>query len=321
MLPSSPLAAIYHVIQQVRETATANASIFQKNEAATRAGLIDPLLRALGWDTANVQLVEPERMVENKQSLDYVLKDANGNIRSVIEAKKLGESLDKLGHVGALIGYAFSLKPKNFFITDGLNWHYYSPTHSHYQPVDTLNLQEADPIEAALLLVQWLDAALSGHGIQVIGSVEKPVATAVIKAAAKPPGPTSKSRATKVDFIEILPLKLVDLPPGQKPKQLRLPNGTVKPVTKWKDILVEVTRLLLATNAHLPVPLPDKAKKKRFLISWGKQPIGASTKLKYQGKDVFVGTNYSAPDCLANAAYIAQLLPANQQTTSLAIQF
>ena len=166
MSSSSPLAAIHHVIQQVRASATADASLFQSNEAATRAALIDPILRALGWDTTNVRLVEPERMVANKQKLDYLLKDFQGKIRSVVEAKKLGESLDKLGHVGALIGYAFSLKPKNFFITDGLNWHYYSPAHSSYEPVETLNLQEANPIEAALQLIQWLDAAHSGHGIQ-----------------------------------------------------------------------------------------------------------------------------------------------------------
>ncbi|MGI4760500.1 MAG: hypothetical protein ACRYF0_07335 [Janthinobacterium lividum] len=61
-----------------------------KNEAATRAVLIDPVLRALGWDTTNLLLVEPERTVENKQSLDYVLKDRSGKIQSVIEAKKLG---------------------------------------------------------------------------------------------------------------------------------------------------------------------------------------------------------------------------------------
>ena len=321
MLSISPLATIYAVIQQVCTNATSNASLFQSNEAATRAALIDPILRALGWDTTDVRMVEPERMVANKQKLDYLLKDSQGNIRSVVEAKKMGESLDKLGHVGALIGYAFSLKPTNFFITDGLNWHYYSPSHSSYEPVATLNLRDANPIEAALQMVQWLDAALSGHGIPTIGKNEKLLANADAKATAKLPKPISKAKKIAPGFIELTQLNLADLLPGQKPKHMQLPNGTVKSIAKWKDILLEISNLLLATNTNLPIPLPDKAKKKRFLISWDKQPVGASTKLNYQGKAVFVGTNYSASDCLANAAYLAQLLPDNQKGASMAIRF
>ena len=330
MLLTSPLVAIYHTIQQVRANATANASIFQKNEAATRAALIDPLLRALGWDTANVRMVEPERMVENKQSLDYVLKDATGNIRSVIEAKKLGESLDKLGHVGALIGYAFSLKPKNFFITDGLNWHYYSPTHSHYQPVNTLNLQEADPIEAALLLVQWLDAAHSGHGILLgISTVgTKPLAPQLkpgrlqqAKPVSKPLPPPKQRALAEAAFTDVSQLHLPGLPAGQKPKQLRLPNGTVKSVSTWKDILLEVCKLVLNTNTQLTIPLPDRAGKKSFLFTVQKPAKGSSTPTSYKGNPLFIYTNYSAAACIANALYALSQLPANQNSVSLAVRF
>ena len=331
MLPSSPLVAIYHAIQQVCANATANAGIFQKNEAATRAALIDPLLRALGWDTTNVQMVEPERTVENKQSLDYVLKDATGGIRSVIEAKKLGESLDKLGHVGALIGYAFSLKPQNFFITDGLNWHCYSPAHSHYQPVATLNLREAPSIEAALQLVQWFDAALSGYGIesettfsQLPTFPKSPPSSAAPRTQPTPPKALSEPttpRTKTVTFTDVSQLHLLNLPPGQKPKQLRLPNGTIKPIVIWKDILLEVCYLVLDTNLRLALPLPDRAGKKRFLFSRTKPETGTSTQASYQGKPVFIGTHYSAADCIGNALYAAQQLPAGQKTTSLAVSF
>ena len=331
MLPSSPLVAIYHAIQQVCANATANAGIFQKNEAATRAALIDPLLRALGWDTTNVQMVEPERTVENKQSLDYVLKDATGGIRSVIEAKKLGETLDKLGHVGALIGYAFSLKPQNFFITDGLNWHCYSPAHSHYQPVATLNLREAPSIEAALQLVQWFDAALSGYGIesettfsQLPTFPKSPPSSAAPRTQPTPPKALSEPatpRTKTATFTDVSQLHLLNLPPGQKPKQLRLPNGAIKPIGVWKDILLEVCQLVLAANPNLPIPFPDKAGKKRALISDNKQPVGASTKVMYNGKSVFIGTNYSAADCIANAIHAAKQLPAKQQSVSLALRF
>ena len=324
---SSPLAAVCHVIRQVQATAAANAVLLRNNEAATRAALIDPVLRVLGWNTADVQVVEPERTVANKQTLDYVLKDAQGKIRSVIEAKKMGESLDKLGHVGALIGYAFSLKPLNFFITDGLNWHCYAPTHSSYEPVATLNLQQAHPVEAALQLVQWLDAAHGGHGMEPVNATTPEhtnpamlpgkLGTLVIKPLLK----TKSSGSKTIDFIDVTQLHLLNLPPNQRPKQLRLPNGAIKPIGFWKDILLEVCQLVLAANPNLPIPFPDKAGKKRALISDNKQPVGASTKVMYNGKSVFIGTNYSAAACIANAIYAAKQLPAKQQSVGLALRF
>lgn len=164
MLTLSPLATLVATLSEVCHQAEQNHVLLSKNEAATRAALIDPILRALGWNTADVRMVEPERTVENKQSLDYVLKSPAGTIQSVVEAKKLGESLDKLGHVGALIGYAFSLKPVSFFITDGLNWHCYSPDHSHYEPTSIIELRADRLLPAALQLLQLLDAAHGGHG-------------------------------------------------------------------------------------------------------------------------------------------------------------
>lgn len=332
MLAASPLATICQVIQKVCATAAANASLFHNNEAATRAALIDPLLRALGWDTSDVRMVEPERTVANKQSLDYVLKDAAGHIRSVIEAKKLGESLDKIGHVGAAIGYAFSLKPKSFFITDGLNWHYYSPAHSNYQPVETLSLLDVDPIKTALGLIQWLDAAQSGYGIQAPDAAPTAVlrrASPLLAGASRPPAKSVAERLSKQkgpalstpEFIDVAQLHLPSLQPGQKPKQLCLPNGAIESVLTWKDILLAVARLVLATNPNLPISFPDKAGKKRFLFSAAKPEIGSSTLTAYRGQPVFICTNYSAADCIANAVYAAQQLPTSQQTASLAVRF
>lgn len=213
----------------------------------------------------------------------------------------MGESLDKLGHVGALIGYAFSLKPLNFFITDGINWHYYSPSHSSYEPVATLNLREADPIEAALQMVQWLDAGLSGHGTSTPNN--KPAEPKQISKSAphqidvETMALEQRSRLTKLkaklatSFTDLTQLHLMSLKPGQKPQQLRLPNGTIKSILTWKDILLETCYLVLETNPELRLPLPDKAGKKRFLFSRAKPELGSSTQASYQGKALFIGTH------------------------------
>lgn len=49
----SPLSNLCEVLRQINDSAAQYQATLKKNEAATRAVLIDPLLRALGWDIAN----------------------------------------------------------------------------------------------------------------------------------------------------------------------------------------------------------------------------------------------------------------------------
>lgn len=327
MPPSSPVAALYQVLQRVHASATAHAGLFQKNEAATRAALIDPVLRALGWDTGNVRMVEPEKSLGNELRVDYLLNDAAGRPYVVIEAKCLGSSLDKYGYVGKILGYALTLNVQTVCITDGLQWHIHSNLQSGKSEPITFTLSESSFLLAANQLIQWLDAAQSGHGLapavasvhnssQPVVPTNKP-ATPVAKPIQKP----KPHKPPVTGFVDVSKLHLLDLPPGQKPKLLRLPNGVIKPISIWKDILLEVCYLVLDANPNLSLPLPDKAGKKRFLLSSTKPALGSSTQAKYQGKPVFIGTHYSAADCIANALYAAAQLPAHQQATTLAVSF
>ncbi|MFC6221683.1 hypothetical protein ACFP2F_00400 [Hymenobacter artigasi] len=330
MSPYSPIAAIYQVLQHVQATAQTNASIFRKNEAATRAALIDPVLRALGWDTANVQMVEPEKTLSNELRIDYLLSDPTGKPWVVVEAKCLDSSLDKYGYVGKILGYALTLNVQTVCITDGITWH----LHTHLQqgksePV-VFSLSEDDLLPAANELIRWLDAAQSGHEISIPQPAKAaaltshaPVTTPskIAKPAAKPLQKPKKLKSEAADFIEVSRLKSLDLPAGQKPRLLRLPNGNVKPITTWKAILLEVCGLVLKTNPNLSIPFPDKAGKKSFLFSAKKPASGSSTLVTYQNQPVFIYTNYSAAACIANALYALQQLPSDQNTTTLAVSF
>ncbi|WP_426058813.1 hypothetical protein [Hymenobacter sp. B1770] len=274
MLAPSPVAAIYQVLQQVQAKAEANAGIFQKNEAATRAALIDPVLRALGWDTSNVRMVEPEKTVSNELRIDYLLNDPTGKPWVVIEAKCLGSSLDKYGYVGKILGYAISLNVHTVCITDGLAWH----LHTHLQngkpePI-VFTLAKNDFLSAANELLRWLDAAQCGHGILPVAeeAIAAPATQTLLtkpvsKQLSKPKQQANQQMQSETAFTNAAQIHQLNLSPGQKPKQLRLPNGTIKPISTWKDILLEVCYLVLATNAHLAMPFPDKAGKKRFLLS------------------------------------------------------
>ncbi|MGY3087960.1 putative type IV restriction endonuclease [Hymenobacter sp. UYAg731] len=325
MSPSSPIAAIYQVLQHVQATAQINASIFRKNEAATRAALIDPVLRALGWDTANVQMVEPEKTLSNELRIDYLLNDPTGKPWVVVEAKCLDSSLDKYGYVGKILGYALTLNVQTVCITDGITWHLHTHLqHGKSEPI-VFSLSEDDLLPAANELIRWLDAAQSGHGISTQqiaqAALTSPEPAAAPNKVAKPLPKLKKLKSESANFVEVSQLKSLDLPAGQKPKLLRLPNGSVKPITVWKDILLEVCRLVLKTNPNLSIPFPDKAGKSRFMFSNNKPEKGSSSLSTYKGKAVFIGTHYNASDCLANALYALQQLPPNQKTTTLAVSF
>ncbi|MGI4821686.1 MAG: hypothetical protein ACRYFV_10805 [Janthinobacterium lividum] len=306
----SPLASLAATLANVCHQAEQNQALLHKNEAATRAALIDPVLRALGWDTADVRMVEPERTVENKQSLDYVLKGPNGTIQSVIEAKKLGESLDKLGHFGALIGYAFSLKPVSFFITDGLHWHCYSPGHSHYEPTSIIELRADGLLPAALQLLQVLDAAHCGYGLSTAAATTSAVPAVITQAS---PAPKQPGAAPAAPAKKYHPLTIDLAGPAKhpsKPQWLRLPDGQEHALKTWKDILVKAAEFVLQAQHNLLLPLPDKAGKKTVLLSWVPPKAGLSfTPLSYQDKTIYLYTNYDVRGVIANALYLFQQLP------------
>ena len=329
MSSSSPIAAIYQVLQHIQANAQVNASIFRKNEAATRAALIDPVLRALGWDTANVQMVEPEKTLGNELRIDYLLKDPSGRPWVVVEAKCLDSSLDKYGYVGKIFGYALTLNVHTVCISDGITWHLHTHLrHGKSEPV-IFSLLENDLLPAANELIRWLDAAQSGHGIQPLQTSipeaprqeSKPASDTSLMPSRPVVKQLSKSKkliAATAEFIDITQLRL---PMEQKPKQLRLPNGSIKPINTWKDILLEVCRLVLETSSQLAIPLADKAGKKSFLLTAQKPAKGSSTLASYKGKTVFIYTNYSAEACIANALYALSQLPLSQKSTTLAVSF
>ncbi len=64
----SPLSNLSDVLAQIKDSANQYQGTLKKNEASTRAVLIDPVLRELGWDTANTYMVEVEKTLEQAQS-------------------------------------------------------------------------------------------------------------------------------------------------------------------------------------------------------------------------------------------------------------
>ncbi|WP_324672346.1 hypothetical protein [Hymenobacter sp. GOD-10R] len=318
---SSPLISLIEVLQSVCQQATDHADLLKKNEAATRAALIDPVLRVLGWDTTNVRMVEPEKTVNTAWRADYALHNSQGEIQLLVEAKALGSNLEKFAVVQQLLGYAFGFGVGSIVMTDGINWHFYN----EFKPGastsnSSFNLLQDGLTHCAFSLISWLDIAHFGF----VSSKEAMSAIAqlpsvLIHPSSDAPSKTGISKNSneaqkfnKLSFVELTQINKLQLQPDQKPTHLRLPDGSVRLLRTWKDVLLESCQFVLIARPDIPIPLPDKAGKKRYLFTLEKPTVGSSTPIVHDNKTVYIYTHYSAKDCIANALYIlSQIKPQN----------
>lgn len=325
----SPLSNLSDVLRQSNSSAKLYQTTLKTNEAATRAVLIDPVIRALGWDTANTHMVEVEKILGQARA-DYALYDRNAAVKIIIEAKALRANLNQPSTIMSLVNYAFTFKLQDIFLTDGLIWHHFT----NFQPGNViankiLDIEHDDPIECAAYLVQWLDAAkfwpeeqtldTLAHQVaqleNIVATLQRELAqlqtvapSAIGRTLSTPAAISARATATGVStFVE---LDQVDTSLGQKPTQLRLPDGTVLKISKWKDILRECCKLTLTSNPAIPIPFPDKSGKKVALFNAVKPAVGISyVTEQYKGQIVYIYVNYDANNCIANALHVLKQVP------------
>ena len=172
MLPSG----LVGVIETLRERIARHRPALSQSEALTRYALIDPLLRELGWDTADPDLVTPEYSVGTKKA-DYALLES-GQVVVFLEAKHLGENLSN--HRSQVAAYASELGIRYPALTNGNEWEVYD--NSQLVPIDqrrilTVSLTGAPPaVNALQLLLLWRPNLASGEPVAarepIIGPVE-----------------------------------------------------------------------------------------------------------------------------------------------------
>ena len=94
------------------------------NEANTKILLIEPMLAALGWDTADVDHVVREWRVFDGTSLDYALKIADRVVLHV-EAKGVSKSLEDKQFIAQTVNYANNEGVVWCVLTNGLAYRVY----------------------------------------------------------------------------------------------------------------------------------------------------------------------------------------------------
>ena len=116
------LDSLQCVIEKLQKTIEAHRSYLAENETRTRQVLIDPLLRELGWDVSDPDMVELEYKV-GQQRADYALI-SNGRRVALIEAKRLGSDLQD-DEIMQVLNYANRAGIGYMIITNGDRWEMY----------------------------------------------------------------------------------------------------------------------------------------------------------------------------------------------------
>ena len=99
--------------------------ISECHEYQTRYTLVDPILKALGWDISDVNQVEVEYKTDWGR-VDYALLESpDGGPAIAIEAKGLWTNLDSATIQRQILSYAEGMRKGYLVLTDGETWQVY----------------------------------------------------------------------------------------------------------------------------------------------------------------------------------------------------
>ena len=140
-------------------------TLLQRGEAATRQAAVNPTLRALGWNTDNLDEVDPEFADSDGGKVDYCLRH-QGKDLVLIEVKRASADLSL--HQEQLLRYAFGLGVELAALTNGLDWWLYLPMKGgrsfEGRRFARVDFRARDAGDAATTLSRFLDrdACVSG---------------------------------------------------------------------------------------------------------------------------------------------------------------
>lgn len=263
-----PLESLLSLVEKLRERIEKHGSELRKSEALTRYALIDPLLRELGWDTGDPDLVVPEYNKLDEGRPDYALL-SDGKPIMMVEAKKLGTSLQgKVIRQG--ISYCQDEGTPYFSVTDGSSWEIYDP---HLGPIPIaekqivkFDLKNQSAAKVCLKALTLWEIRVSGRvatgQIPVVGSPPSQLGSP--KPPTPQPTPPSPPGPEWQLISELNPQK-----GDTSPREVQFPSGSIRSVTAWRWLIIEVTRWLVDGN-YLKIsdcPIRKAPKSKRYAVS------------------------------------------------------
>ena len=254
-------------IETLKSRIKKHREVLQGSEAQTRMSLIDPLLRVLGWETADPALVTAEYYLSGAWA-DYALLDADGKPVAIMEAKKLNEPL--AAHVLQMVNYANLSGVPYAGLTDGNRWELYRVfDQKPLQDRLILNVSVASmpTFQCALqLLLLWQPNLASGQPIEasepIVGAEPETPLIAMTSDTTVPTAPDA-------GWVTLTDIPTAPSASRTRPPVIRLPSGEERRITIWLDFLTEVAEWLIRDGALTPAkcPVPDKVYSDVYVVN------------------------------------------------------
>jgi hypothetical protein len=285
---------LLEAIERVRERIERHGSKLSQNEMLTRYALVDPILRALGWDTEDPEQVVPEFQTEVGRP-DYILHCAD--LRIGVEAKRLGADERTFEQAYMRAAPLWQAKRIRYYIiTDGDRW---------------VLWDISQPKEKGLIADIQLSRDNPGDAARQLLALWRP---AMPKVKVGPPSVATEERETEKEretetrdetqLEQSLQRLKEQVRPGQSPPtSIRFPDGTQEDLRTWKDLLVAVAKWALPKLKQKgKLPLDNLIQDQDRLIQNGRQML--------RPQDIGYGwlmeTNFSSKDCVRNAVRILE---------------
>lgn len=297
------------LVEKLRGRIETHGDSLRQSEWLTRYALIDPLLRELGWDTEDPDMVIPEYSVDiyggRRARADYALMSmSNEKPMIMIEAKKLDERLDTAVSQG--IQGCINTATDFFVVTDGRKWEIYE-THKPVQ-IDQKRIASFDLLMSGVssevclnALVLWrrnvtsesispmqppiaglMSEASSGaaQSTDVMG-VAKPAPTiSVPQEPSTPKQPESSPiiqtspPATSASFTNDGWQSLSNVQPihhAVKPTQMMFPDNSLVAITAWNQLVIKAVQWLIDNGRLDTSHCPIQRTESRYIVA--DQPI------------------------------------------------
>ena len=286
-------------IDTIKKRIAIHRASLSSSEARTRTALIDPLLTALGWNTADPALVTPEYITNTGDKPDYALLNTGPTPAAFIEAKKLGEKLE--GHIKQMSNYSNLAGVKWAGLTNGDDWELYEVFSITPSPIEDrrrmrISVSTTPTHECALnLLLLWRPNLETVNPVSPEVPLLAPLPASLLTSV---PMETPSADTGRVSLQAWATDANVYLP-----SLIQFPDGSEQPIKYWRELVTLSSKWLWSQSRLTKESLPVPSGSKRFIVNTN--PVHGSGKnflgpKNIEGTPLVVETHMSGDEAKQN---------------------